>query len=190
MIDRRQSLWDWKINRPKHVTRALHFNVYWLLAEWTRVEQEKKEHITDRVVCAQCPMSMLLLDLCLSVFDGIFPRCATLHSIFVQVYQHHYIHCAIHFGCFFFPSLFSTQFPFQLLCVSRAFTQKLARAIGERRSVHEPFIVDVIDCLYCVRPLPAAFCHFSCATAHFPHTGLHHHMLTSSSTTTESVCKQ
>lgn len=57
----------------------------------------------------------------------------------------------------------------------------MARAVMERRSCHVPFITDVINLsLYFAvhiwsivyvlkKPLPAAFCHFSCATAHFPH---------------------
>lgn len=151
----------------------------------------KKRSTTNQCVCVHA-ISWFVCQ-----FPRYFPRCATLHSIFVQVWAEHLYPLRYTFVLLFLPflfsfsPLFSTQFPSIVICVACFYTKVGACNFRERRSFHEPFITDVIDCLHCVRPLPAAFCHFSCATAHFPHTGFAPpHAQSASSSTTESVCKQ
>lgn len=174
VIDQRQSLWDWKINRPKHVTRALHFNVYWLLAEHGKPRRRKKRSMNKLYVLSE-PHS-LFFDLCMS-FGGTFSP-SVLHTPFNFLVRYTYF------------SPFSTQFPSIVMCVACFCTKVKACNWGT-------YVVSWT--VYYWRhwlsiPLPAAFS----ATSHAPQltfptqdfTTTCSYALISSSTTTESVCKQ
>lgn len=71
-----------------------------------------------------------------------------------------------------------------------------ARAVEDVGLVVYRLLLTSSNCLYWVRPLPAAFCQFSCATAHFPQLRIlptHAHCDTQREREQqqhESVCKQ
>lgn len=136
---------------------------------------------------------MLFLDLCVS-FHGIFP--VVLHSIqfSCRYEQSTYIYCAIHlyYNSFHFFFLSLHRFPhsfLQLLYVSRAFTQKLARAISgnvcrfmNRLSLTSLIVYTVWD------PYQR-----HSATSHapqliFPTQDLHHHMLNQQAAAPPNQC--
>lgn len=163
-------------------------------------EENEKRSIAERKIRFQA------LDLCQfqrcffsssssSVHFACFPIVQYSYTYTPIYYTQRPIHTRIHFLT---HHIFHTV-SFQLFGSEKRVVARAIRSNVSRVSYHlfltSPIVYGVV--LYEKSPLPAAFCHFSCATAHFPRTPLHHYMDMvcielgqPASSTTESVCKQ
>lgn len=155
-----ENLWDWKINRSKtcYSRTSLQPSIGSRRPDLANV---KKNRTAKSISSNEIHLSEPMYLICVS-FDGVFMFIPPSCSI-----------CSLRYSSYVFICIYLIMvihnthiFPHSFL---QLFRRKMFRACSrERKSCRVPFITDVINRLYWIRPLPAAFCHFSCATAHFP----------------------